>query len=385
MLAGQLKLIQQMKENYNRHKVRAIISGGGTGGHIFPAIAIANELKERFPDCEILFVGAQDKMEMEKVPEEGYAIEGLWISGLQRKLTIKNLMFPFKVLSSLRRSSAIIKHFKPDIAIGVGGFASGPLLRVATRKGIRSLIQEQNSYPGITNKLLAGSVDRICVAYENMNRFFPAEKIVITGNPIRKNVIQLEGKRDKGIEFFGLSKNKNTLLIVGGSLGALAVNEGIAANLKLLINNDIQVIWQTGKYYHSQALKDVEEKGNDSIKVVEFIKEMDLAYAAADIIISRAGAIAISEICAIKKPAVLVPLPTAAEDHQTKNAMALVENSAAILVKNNETIEKLGIEIVQLNKDKQQQQRLSENLGKFAITNAAERIVNEVISLITKD
>jgi UDP-N-acetylglucosamine--N-acetylmuramyl-(pentapeptide) pyrophosphoryl-undecaprenol N-acetylglucosamine transferase len=373
------------KENYSQHKIKAIISGGGTGGHIFPAIAIANELKDRFPESEILFVGAKDKMEMEKVPEAGYPIEGLWISGLQRKLTLKNLMFPFKVISSLWRSHGIIKKFKPDIAIGVGGFASGPLLRVATRKGVPSLIQEQNSYPGITNKLLAASVDRICVAYENMDRFFPKEKIVLTGNPIRKNVIELEGKRDKGIEFFGLSKNKTTLLVVGGSLGALAVNKGISANLELFIAKGIQLIWQTGKYYHSQALKDVREKGDDTIKVVEFIKEMDMAYAAADIIISRAGAIAISEICAVKKPAVFVPLPTAAEDHQTKNAMALVQSNAAILVRNEETIEKLGKEIIALKNDLRQQQILSENLGKFAITNAAERIVNEVISLTTKN
>ena len=373
-----------MRANYNQHKLKVIISGGGTGGHIFPAISIANELRDRLPDADILFVGAKGRMEMEKVPEAGYPIEGLWISGLQRKITLKNLLFPFKVLSSINKASAIIKRFKPDVAIGVGGYASGPLLRVAAKKGIPTLIQEQNSYPGITNKLLARSVDKICVAYNNMDRFFPKEKIVLTGNPIRKNVIDLKGKREKGIDFFELSKNKTTLLIVGGSLGALAVNEGIAANLELLRKNNIQLIWQTGKYYYNQAVEDVKESGDNSVKVVEFIKEMDLAYAAADIIISRAGAIAISEICAVQKPAVFVPLPSAAEDHQTKNAMALVESKAAILVKNIDTIEQLGEKIIQLNQNKSQQQEFRENLEKLAITNAATRIVDEVLSIINK-
>ncbi len=331
--------------------VKIIISGGGTGGHIFPAIAIANALKNKEESIDILFVGAKGKMEMEKVPAAGYPILGLWISGLQRRLTLKNLSFPLKLISSLIRAGIIIYKFKPDIVIGVGGYASGPTLNMATRKGIPTLIQEQNSYPGITNRLLAKKANKICVAYENMERFFPQSKIVITGNPVRQDLLKIDGKREKGVEYFGLSKNKKTLLIVGGSQGALSINKSIAANLELLSDNNLQLIWQTGKYYHSTAKDVVQNYPGKGINVYEFITKMDYAYSAADIIISRAGANAISELCIVGKPAIFIPLPSAAEDHQTKNAMSLVDKQAPILIKDKDAKEKLGKEDINLLED----------------------------------
>ncbi len=371
--------------NSKQSQHKFIISGGGTGGHIFPAIAIANALKEAMPDADILFVGAKNKMEMEKVPEAGYPIEGLWISGLQRKITLKNLSFPFKVISSLQKAGRIINRFQPDVVIGVGGYASGPLLRMAGRKGIPTVIQEQNSFPGITNKLLAKSVKKICVAYDGMEKFFPAEKIVKTGNPIRKEVIDIKDKREKAASIFNLDSEKKTVFIVGGSQGAMSVNRSIQHNIDQFIDRDIQVIWQTGKLYAAEARKLADEKQAKGIRVVEFINRMDLAYAMADVIISRAGAIAISEICAVGKPAVFIPLPSAAEDHQTKNAQALVDQEAAILVPDREAQQKLSTVVLDLITNDKKRQQLGKNISKLAITNSAERIAQEIIQLIPKE
>lgn len=365
-----------------QQQYRFIISGGGTGGHIFPAIAIANALKAKAPSAEILFVGAKGKMEMEKVPAAGYKIEGLWISGLQRKLTLKNLSFPFKVVSSLFKARKIISDFKPDAVIGVGGYASGPTLRAATMKKIPTVIQEQNSFPGITNKLLAAKVNKICVAYDGMETFFPASKIVKTGNPIRKNVIEIEGKKNEAASFFKLNQEQKTVLLVGGSQGALAVNKGIAQNIDVFSQNNIQLIWQTGKYYYEDAKQLVNKLNVKNIIVTQFIDRMDLAYAMADIIISRAGAIAISEICAVGKPPIFIPLPSAAEDHQTKNADALVEKEAAILIKNSDVSAKIGDALLNLLNDKKKQNTLSENLKKLAIRNSADLIANEILKLV---
>jgi UDP-N-acetylglucosamine--N-acetylmuramyl-(pentapeptide) pyrophosphoryl-undecaprenol N-acetylglucosamine transferase len=308
----------------------------------------------------------------------------LWISGLQRRLTLKNLSFPFKVISSLWKARKIISGFKPDVVIGVGGYASGPTLRAANGKKIPTVIQEQNSYPGITNKLLAAKVAKICVAYDGMEKYFPARKIVKTGNPIRSNVIDIEGKQDEAAKFFGLDKTKKTVLIVGGSQGALAINKAIGENISVFTKNNIQLIWQTGKHYFEEANQIVKAEKYSHIKVTEFIDRMDLAYALADIIISRAGAIAISEICAVAKPPIFIPLPSAAEDHQTKNAIALVEKNAAILIKNSEVSEKIGETLLSLLNNEQQQKSLSENLKKLAIRNSAELIADEILRLINR-
>ena len=361
--------------------MRVIISGGGTGGHIFPAIAIANALKEIDKSVEILFVGAEGRMEMEKVPAAGYKIEGLWISGLQRRLTLDNLSFPFKVISSIMRSKKIIRSFKPNVVVGTGGFASGPLLRTATGMKIPALIQEQNSFPGITNKLLAKRVSKICVAYEGMEKYFPKEKIIVTGNPVRQDILSLEGKRNEAINFFGLNPEKKTLLVIGGSLGARTINESIMASLELLAQNNIQIIWQTGKGYISTAEKVfTKEKG----WVGAFISKMDMAYSAADIVVSRAGAISLSELAIVKKPCILVPSPNVAEDHQTKNAMSLVKKDAALFVKDSEAKEKLGKEIISLMNDVQLQNKLSTNISLLAFSNSAEVIAKEVIKLVSK-
>ena len=368
----------------NNRWPRVIISGGGTGGHIFPAVAIARGIQEQYPSSDILFVGAQGKMEMEKVPAAGFPIEGLWISGLQRSLTLKNLLFPVKVLSSVWKALRIIRKFKPDVAIGVGGYASGSLLYAASMKGIPCLIQEQNSFPGITNKILKNRVQTICVAYDRMDRFFPSEKIVLTGNPVRKEITKLEGKRERGLEKFNLDSTKKTVLVVGGSLGARSINHSIDANLQLFADNDIQLIWQTGKLYTEQAKKRVAEVGYKGISSLDFIADMDLAYAVADVVISRAGALAVSELCLVKKPAILVPLPSAAEDHQTKNAMSLVSYNAAILVKDNEAKEHLVQDAIALVNDQEKMDKLSRNIEKLAFANATETIVSEVMKLINK-
>ena len=361
--------------------MRVIISGGGTGGHIFPAIAIANALKEIDKNVEILFVGAEGRMEMEKVPAAGYKIEGLWISGLQRRLTIDNLSFPFKVISSIMRSKKIIKSFSPDVAIGTGGYASGPLLRVASGMKIPTLIQEQNSFPGITNKILGKRVDKICVAYNGMEKCFPKEKIILTGNPVRQDILSLQEKKEEAMKFFGLDPNKKTLLVIGGSLGARTINESMAGCLNMLLKNNIQVIWQTGKNY---TYTSPEEGGREGAWIGAFITKMDLAYACADIVVSRAGAISLSELAIVKKPCLLVPSPNVAEDHQTKNAMALVKEDAAILIKDMDARGKLGKEIVDLVNDEEMKKKLSNNIGKLAYPNAAEVIAKEVMQLVKK-
>lgn len=363
-------------------QLKVIISGGGTGGHIFPAIAIANAIKEKHPDSDILFVGAKEKMEMEKVPAAGYKIIGLTIAGLQRRLTLKNLSFPFKLLKSLGDAKRIIKDFKPDIAIGVGGYASGPLLKIAGQLNIPTLIQEQNSYPGITNKLLAKKAEKICVAYDGMERFFPKDKIVITGNPVRKDIANLRDNRTEAIEYFNLDNNKQTILVIGGSLGARTINESIKAYLEHYEKENVQVIWQTGKLYFEQAKEAA--KNFNNIKVHEFISRMDLAYGAADIVISRAGALSISELCLVKKPCILVPSPNVSEDHQTKNAMSLVNKLAALLVKDIEAISNLGAKSIELLKNMELREQLSKNIAALGKPNAADDICNEVLKLIKK-
>ncbi|WP_395044319.1 undecaprenyldiphospho-muramoylpentapeptide beta-N-acetylglucosaminyltransferase [Flavobacterium sp.] len=356
-----------------------ILSGGGTGGHIYPAIAIANELKLRFPNCEILFVGAKDKMEMQKVPHAGYKIEGLWIAGLQRKLTLQNIMFPLKLANSLWKSRTIINNFKPDVVIGTGGFASGPLLQVANSLNIPTVIQEQNSYPGITNKLLSKKANAICVAYENLERFFPKNKIVFTGNPVRQDLLEINSKRDEALSYFNLDANKKTLLIIGGSLGSRRINQLIAKELDFFIANDIQVFWQCGNFYMTEY-KHFSEKEN--VQVDSFIDRMDLIYAAADFVISRAGASSVSELCLVGKPVLFIPSPNVAEDHQTKNAKSIVDKNGALLLKESELDEKFETVFNQLIHDENLQNNLSQNIKKLAKPNATKDIVEEIIKLI---
>lgn len=356
-----------------------IISGGGTGGHIFPAIAIANALQKREPKAEILFIGAKGKMEMEKVPAAGYKIKGLNIQGLQRRLTVKNLAFPFKLLASLSKARKIVKEFKPDVVIGVGGYASGPTLRVATKKGIPTLIQEQNSYPGITNKILAAHVNTICVAYPEMEKFFPKEKIVVTGNPIRKEIIECSIQKQEALAFFNLKKEKNVVLIIGGSLGARTLNESLLNNLEKIQKLNIQVIWQCGKYYYDELKEIVKKK--EGILLKAFITRMDMAYAAADIVVSRAGALSISELSALGKATIFVPSPNVSEDHQTKNAKVLVNNNAALLVEDKDARENLVEQILQLSENKAKINELEANAKKMAYLDSVEKIVNEIEKL----
>lgn len=363
---------------------KVIVSGGGTGGHIFPAIAIANAIKEKYPNTKILFVGALGRMEMEKVPAAGYEIIGLPIMGLQRRLTLQNLKFPFMLLSSMRKAKKIVKDFKPDVVVGVGGYASGPLLKAATNLGVPALVQEQNSYPGITNKLLAGKVQKLCVAYDNMDRFFPKEKIMLTGNPVRQDIKNLEAKRIRGIEHFGLDENKKTVLVVGGSLGARTINHAIDAGVEEIAKNDIQLVWQTGKLYVDEAAKTVAKYEEKGIKTMPFISKMDYAYAVADVVVSRAGAMSVSELSIAAKPTIFVPLPSAAEDHQTKNAMALVNHNAALLVKDAEAQEKLIPTLINLMKDEQEQQKIANNVAKMAFKDSANIIADEVMKLIKR-
>ncbi|MTI32858.1 undecaprenyldiphospho-muramoylpentapeptide beta-N-acetylglucosaminyltransferase [Xanthovirga aplysinae] len=362
---------------------RVIISGGGTGGHIYPAIAIANKLKEKFSDTEVLFVGAENRMEMQKVPEAGYKIEGLWISGIQRKLTWDNLSFPLKLISSIRKSHRIIKEFKPDVVVGVGGYASGPLLYAATQKGVPALIQEQNSFAGLTNKWLANRIQTACVAYEGMEKFFPKEKVVLTGNPVRSDIIGAAKKREQALEFFDFSEEKPVLLIIGGSLGARTLNEGVFAGLKELIDQGVQVIWQIGRFYYKDIKKRLEEFETTNIRAMEFIKEMDLAYGAADVVVSRAGALSVSELCLAKKPSIFVPSPNVAEDHQTKNARALVEKDAAWMINDREAKENLVDRALELLNNEEERKRLSENIALWGRPEAAEDIVNEILKLIS--
>ncbi len=360
--------------------LKFIVSGGGTGGHIFPAIAIANALKQRVPDAEFLFVGAEGRMEMEKVPAAGYKIVGLWISGLQRKLTFANLSFPFKVLSSLMRAKKIMRDFKPNAVIGTGGYASGPMLRVASKAGVPTLIQEQNSFPGITNRVLSARVSRICVAYQGMEKYFPQEKIIFTGNPVRQDILNLQGKHPRAMEFFSLSADKKTLLVIGGSLGARTLNQSMAAGIKEITSAGYQVIWQTGKAFLPEAKKVTE--GLEGVFVNDFITKMDLAYAAADLVVSRAGASSVSELCLVAKASILVPSPNVAEDHQTKNAMALVNKGAAVLVKDVEATSKLTKKILELFADETMRTELEVKIGQMATPNAADLIAGEILTLI---
>ncbi|MNK55193.1 UDP-N-acetylglucosamine transferase [compost metagenome] len=359
-------------------KYKFILSGGGTGGHIYPAIAIANELKLQFPDAEFLFVGAKDKMEMQKVPQAGYEIKGLWIAGLQRKLTLQNLMFPLKLASSLLESKRIIKNFKPNVVIGTGGFASGPLLQAAGSAGIPTVVQEQNSYPGITNKLLSKKANAICVAYQNLERFFPKEKIVLTGNPVRQDLIDIASKREEAIAFYDLDPNKKTLLVLGGSLGARRINQLIEKELQNFLSQDVQVIWQCGKLYFEEYKK----YNQSNVKVVDFIERMDFVYAASDVIISRAGASSVSELCIVGKPVIFIPSPNVAEDHQTKNAQAIVDEKGAILLKESELDSQFSIVFEALLKDFGKQKQLSDNIKKLAKPRATQDIVAEIVKLI---
>jgi UDP-N-acetylglucosamine--N-acetylmuramyl-(pentapeptide) pyrophosphoryl-undecaprenol N-acetylglucosamine transferase len=361
-----------------------IISGGGTGGHVFPALAIARAIKSRQPEVKILFIGAKGKMEMEKVPAAGFPIKGLWISGLKRELSFKNLLFPIKLLHSLITSLLIIRRFKADIAIGVGGFASGPALRAASMLRIPTLIQEQNSYPGITNKILGKKALKVCVAYEGMDRYFPLSKIIITGNPVRKEIWETNANKKEACSYFGLKEEDLILLVVGGSQGALSVNRSIEKTLAYLKEHHVQLIWQTGKNFETTAKNACSEKGYTEAKVHGFIHRMDLAYAAADIVVSRAGAIAIAELAIVKKPVIFIPLPTAAENHQLKNARKLEEKEAAIVIKDKESCDKLIPELSELIKDKERRSVLAENIGKFAIKDADDRIADEIFALIDK-
>jgi UDP-N-acetylglucosamine--N-acetylmuramyl-(pentapeptide) pyrophosphoryl-undecaprenol N-acetylglucosamine transferase len=361
---------------------RLIISGGGTGGHIFPAIAIANTFRERHPDAEILFVGAEGRMEMTRVPEAGYKIIGLWISGLQRSLKLSNLMFPVKLIASYFKARSIVKEFAPHVVVGTGGYASGPIMLAATGKKIPAVIQEQNSFAGLTNKQVADKVDKVCVAYEGMDKYFPKDKIVLTGNPVRKDILVIDGKRANALTRFGLENDKKTLLIIGGSLGARTINESILAGIQKLIDAQVQVIWQTGKGYYADYQVQLGKYDLKKIKVYDFLKEMDLAYAAADVVISRSGAIAVSELCIAKKPSILVPSPNVAEDHQTKNAMALVSKQAAQLVSDKDANVTLVDEALKLLFDEQRATALSANISKLAKPNATNEIVDEIEKLI---
>ena len=364
-------------------ELKVIVSGGGTGGHIFPAIAIANAIKLKRPNATFLFVGAKGKMEMTKVPEAGYQIVGLPIMGLQRRLTIKNLKFPLMLLKSASMARKIIKEFKPDVAIGVGGYASGPMLRAAVKSGIPTLLQEQNSYAGLTNRILGKKANKICVAYDGMEQFFPKEKIVLTGNPVRSEVIKLEGKKERALEHFKLQRDKKTLLVIGGSLGAWSINEAVEAAVDKWKEAGVQVIWQTGKLFFERAKK-MAEPHKEWLKVVEFIGRMDLAYAMADLVVSRAGAIAVSELCLVKKPSIFIPLPSAAEDHQTKNAMVLVTLNAAHLIKDSMVREELAKHVLDLINDEEELQRLSENIKPLGYRDAASIIADEALKLVVK-
>ena len=360
---------------------RIIISGGGTGGHIFPAIAIADALKKLHPETEILFVGANGRMEMDKVPAAGYQIVGLDIAGFQRGSILKNLLLPFKVLNSVSKAKSIIKNFKPNAVVGVGGYASGPLLYAASTKNLPILIQEQNSYAGITNKWLAKKAKRICVAFDGMEQFFPADRIIKTGNPIRRAAVEIQGKREEAFESFNLNPNKKTILVTGGSLGAGTLNKCMLAGLQQLIDADVQLIWQTGKFYYQNVKEQLGENKHPNICVLEFLNRMDLAYAAADVIISRAGAGTIAELCMVKKAVVLVPSPNVAEDHQTKNALALVEKGAAILVKDADAEKTLVKTVLDLLQDENRQQKLSAQIGKLAMPDADLNIAKEVLKI----
>jgi len=368
--------IEDMKQ------LKIIISGGGSGGHIFPAVAIAKSLKQKNQNIDFLFVGAKDKMEMEKIPNEGFKIVGLWISGFHRGETLRNLLFPFKLILSLIKSILLIINYQPNLVIGTGGFASGPILYIASKFNIPTLIQEQNSYAGITNKILSKHVDLICVAYENMERFFPKEKIIITGNPVRKNIIETI-RNEKDIErLFSLNSKNKTVLIIGGSLGARTINETIEKDLEKLKDNSLNVIWQTGDSFSERANKKIKEINTKGVSTHKFIKRIELAYEAADIIVSRAGAIAISELCVLGKPTILIPSPNVAENHQYKNAQSLVNKNAALLVKDSDANNKLVEEIISLKNDPVLMQKLAKNIKKMEYKDASNIIAEHALKLV---
>jgi UDP-N-acetylglucosamine--N-acetylmuramyl-(pentapeptide) pyrophosphoryl-undecaprenol N-acetylglucosamine transferase len=363
---------------------KIIISGGGTGGHVFPAIAIADEIKKQLPDADILFVGAKGKIEMEKVPKAGYPIEGLWISGFHRKLTLRNLTFIFKLISSLVKSWGIVSRFRPDVAVGVGGYASGAVLQVASMRNIPTLIQEQNSYPGVTNRILGGKAHKVCVAYDGMERFFPKEKIIQTGNPVRSSVATPLTDRKEALKHFDLEEGKRTIFVFGGSLGAKSINQAMAANAAEWANmEDVQVIWQIGKLYEEDFGK-CETAQLPNVKVLTFVDRMDWAYALADVIVCRAGALTIAELCLVAKPAILIPSPNVAEDHQTKNAQALVDKNAAHLLPDKAAKDEIISAITNLLNDQSEQQKLKDNIQQLAQPKAAEAIAKEVLALIKK-
>ena len=377
--------------NYEQHNLnpiktgatyRILISGGGTGGHIYPALAIANAWMEKHPGSEILFVGAQGKMEMQKVPEAGYSIKGVPVAGLQRKLTLANLSFPIKLWRSLRMASLIVKEFKPHLVVGVGGYASGPVLYAAQNKGIPTLLQEQNSYAGLTNKLLAKKAATICVAYPEMERFFPKEKLKLTGNPVRKDLLDLAGKREQGIHQFGLDGARKTVLVLGGSLGARTLNQAMLQHMVDLEKAGYQVLWQSGKFYFKDMEVALEKAGLTHIHLREFIREMDLAYAVADVIVSRAGALSVSELCLVGKPVIFIPSPNVAEDHQTKNANACVKQGAAVLLADAEAVAKFKEYIDDLLQQEDKAQALATAIKKLAMPDAANALVHELELLL---
>lgn len=362
---------------------KVIISGGGTGGHIFPALSIANALKRLNKDIEILFVGAEGKMEMEKVPEAGYKIVGLPVRGLQRKLTLNNLKVLWNLWRSLKKAKRVVREFKPDAVVGVGGYASGPIGKVATNAGIPLVLQEQNSYAGVTNKLLAKKAAKICVAYEGMERFFPKEKIIFTGNPVRKDLLNAVNERAEGIAFYGLDANKKTVLVTGGSLGAGSINKAMVRWLEKIAGwKDVQVIWQCGSYYHKELEEQLKGRMPENVKFMPFLKRMDLAYACADLVVARAGAGTISELCLLGKAVVLVPSPNVAEDHQTKNAMALVNKQAAVMVKDAEVVERLGEVMERLLQDDGERKSLSEHILTLAMKDSDEMIAREILKIV---
>ncbi len=361
---------------------RFIVSGGGTGGHIFPALSIAEGLKQRFPDAGILFVGALGKMEMEKVPAAGFSIVGLPVAGFHRGEIWRNLLFLPKLIASLWKARSVVRKFKPDCVIGVGGYASGPVLKVATQMGIPTLLQEQNSYAGVTNKLLGKKASKICVAYRNMERFFPPEKIAFTGNPIRKGLEGIVSKSDEAMRFFGLDKAKPVILVVGGSLGARALNNGLRNKMDLIRSSEVQFLWQTGKIYYQDIKGEMDANPAGNVHLLEFIQRMDLAFAAADLVISRAGAGTISELCVVGKPSILVPSPNVSEDHQTANAKALAEQGAAVLIKDADVNEQLVEEALILVNDKLRLSELAENIKKMATPSATSDIVDVIVSLL---
>ena len=362
---------------------KVIISGGGTGGHIFPALSIANALKRLDKDIEILFVGAEGKMEMEKVPEAGYKIVGLPVRGLQRKLTLSNLKVLWNLWRSLKKAKRVVQEFKPDVVVGVGGYASGPIGKVAANAGIPLVLQEQNSYAGVTNKLLAKKAAKICVAYEGMERFFPKEKIIFTGNPVRKDLLNAANERAEGIAFYGLDANKKTVLITGGSLGAGSINKAMVRWLEKIAGwKNVQVIWQCGSYYHKELEEQLKGRMPENVKFMPFLKRMDLAYACADLVVARAGAGTISELCLLGKAVVLVPSPNVAEDHQTKNAMALVNKQAAVMVKDAEVVERLGEVMERLLQDDGERKSLSEHILTLAMKDSDEVIAREILKIV---